>query len=818
MVVEKLDLNLKYNINKIKTFLNKQNLKFDKVDSIYANINVYGNIIATTGRYKNILKLIAVDDEHRGENLTNELISKELEEIFLEGYNGSYIFTESKNKSIFSDFNFKVVMDTGEIILLQKGNNDIDIVLKNYEDIKNEISSFNVGTIVMNANPFTLGHKYLVDKAVEKVDKLLIFVVETDESYISFSDRLYMVKEVLKKYENIYILPSTDYIISSSTFPTYFLKDNSAVHKEYAKLDIMIFKKYFIPFFNISTRFVGEENIDESTRIYNNIMKSLLKDFIDVEEISRKEFNGIEISASRVRELLEKGEYNHIKNLVPESIYEFLIDKYGKSFKGAFGKVNLHEYEIENKNKKPVFIKSIEEIKNHIEIKNNITVSFHHHLRNGDYVLNMIMKHLHDLGVKGITLASSSFFPCHEPIIEMFKDETIIRLHGDYYSGPVVKAISEGKCKEPAIITTHGGRPREILEDELKIDIAFIAAPSVDKKGNATGSQGKSNCGVLGYAVADSLKASKVVLVTDNIVDEINQKEIDSTNVDLVLEVESIGDPKGIVSGTTQITKDPVGIKIAQNCVNVMENSGFLKEGFNFQTGAGGISLAVASELKNLMKEKNIRGGFASGGITDYLVDMLEEGYFERLYDVQCFTVGATQSIVRNENHLKMTANEYANINNENNIVNKLDFVILGATEIDLDFNVNVTTGSDGYIIGGSVGHADTSAGSKVSIIVSKLVNSRRSVVVDKVRTISTPGETVDIIVTDRGIAINPKREDLIKRLSEVKNIDLVTIDELYKRAIDLTGVPAKKKLGKEVVAISKYRDGTILDLIYKVN
>lgn len=491
--------------------------------------------------------------------------------------------------------------------------------------------------------------------------------------------------------------------------------------------------------------------------------------------------------------------------------------EYGKAFQGAFRNMDYKAYEDFKGNKNPIFIDDLEELHKYLNLKDGITVSFHHHLRNGDYVLNMVMNYLKELGLKDLTVASSSFFPCHEPLVEMMKKGIVTGLHGDYYSGPVAEAVSNGLCKNPVIITTHGGRPREILEGELPIDIAFIATPSVDKYGNGTGSQGKSNCGVLGYAIADSIKAKQVVLITDNIVEDINKKEIDSSNVDLVLIVDKIGDPNGIVSGTTQITKDPVGLKIAENCAKVIESSGYFKEGFNFQTGAGGVSLAVAEKLKDIMKEKNIKGGFASGGITDYLVDMLEEGFFERLYDVQCFTVGATKSIARNQNHIKITANEYANINNKENIASKLDFVILGATEMDLNFNVNVTTGSNGMIIGGSGGHADTSAGAKVSIIVSKLVNSRRSVVVDKVTTISTPGETVDILVTDRGIAINPNRKDLIENLKEYKSLDIVSIEELYNRAMSLTGVPAKKSSKDEIVGISKYRDGTILDLIYKI-
>ncbi len=446
-----------------------------------------------------------------------------------------------------------------------------------------------------------------------------------------------------------------------------------------------------------------------------------------------------------------------------------------------------------------------------------MTFSFHHHLRNGDKVLNMVMEKIHERGLKGIKIAATSLFPCHETLVPMFRDETVTKIYASYLSGPVAKAVSEGEVKEICVMSTHGGRPRAILEGELHIDVAFIAAPAVDKDGNLSGSEGPSSCGVLGYAAADAKAADKVVAITDYTNDTINRPEISGHLVDFVVKVPSIGDPKGIVSGTTKITKDPVGLKIARDAATLIRHSGLLKEGFSFQTGAGGTSLAVALEVKKLMKEGNIRGSFACGGTTDYLVSMLEEGYFEKLYDVQAFNLDAVESVKVNDNHVKIDANTYANIDNPDNIVNKLDVVILGASEIDLDFNVNVTTGSDGVILGGSGGHADTAAGAKLAIIVSTLVNSRISCLVDEVTTVTTPGETIDILITDRGIAINERHQDLIKKLKEETNLKIMDIRELKEIADYLTGLPAKRERSDEIVAVSEYRDGTILDAIYKV-
>jgi len=488
-------------------------------------------------------------------------------------------------------------------------------------------------------------------------------------------------------------------------------------------------------------------------------------------------------------------------------------------YSGAFKNVKKSSFVFTKTDlsKKPEFSSDLDSVLERLELHDNMTVSFHHHLRNGDFVLDMVMRKLQERGIKGITVAASSLFPCHKCLVDMFEDGTVTKVMTSYISGPVAKAVSEGKCRDVCVISTHGGRPRAILEGELLIDVAFIAAPGVDRDGNLTGSDGPSACGVLGYAVADAQMAKKVVAITDYTADSVNRPEISHHLVDFVVKVDSIGDPKGIVSGTTMITKDPVGLKIARDAANLIAHSGLLKDGFSFQTGAGGTSLAVANEVKKIMAKENIKGSFASGGTTDYLVNMLKEGFFEKLYDVQCFNLDAVESVKVNENHIKIDADTYANINNPDNIASKLDVVILGASEIDLDYNVNVTTGSDGVILGGSGGHADTAAGAKLSIIVSQLVNSRISCLVDKVTTVSTPGETIDILVTDRGIAINPRHQDLILKLKEETSLEILEIGELKEMADFLIGIPEKRAASEKIVAVSEYRDGTILDAIYRV-
>lgn len=451
-----------------------------------------------------------------------------------------------------------------------------------------------------------------------------------------------------------------------------------------------------------------------------------------------------------------------------------------------------------------------------LEIKDNAVLSFHHHLRNGDKVLNLVMKEIQNAGIKGITLVASSLFPVHEEMVPLIQDGTIENIVTSYITGGLAKAISNGDLKGHIIMQSHGGRARSILNEEIKIDVAFIASPSADKMGNISGVNGINSCGTLGYAIADSMKAKKVVAVTDSLVEYPNYPaDITEDYVDNVLVVDSIGRKEGIVSGTTKVTKDPIGLKIAKDTLKVMEATGLLKDGVSFQSGAGGISLAVTSYLRDYMIENNIKGSFASGGITGYLTDMLEEGLFTSLFDVQCFDLQAIESLKKNPNHIRMSASQYGNPE-VSTVADNLDIVILGATEIDLDFNVNVSTGSDGVLMGGSGGHQDTAAGSKVSIIVSKLFSSRIPLIKDRVDVITTPGSTVDVLVTERGISVNPRRKDLIE-LFEKANLKTVPIEELKAYAESIMGKPKPIEKSDRIIGISEYRDGSVLDYIYAV-
>ncbi|MDR0807121.1 MAG: citrate lyase subunit alpha [Enterobacteriaceae bacterium] len=496
------------------------------------------------------------------------------------------------------------------------------------------------------------------------------------------------------------------------------------------------------------------------------------------------------------------------------------LSAFGSAFKGAFATPpTSNRCAPKVKCRLPSDSKlrdNLEAIFDELPITNGMTLSFHHHFRNGDSLVNQVLDIAARRGLKQLRIALSSVFPVHAPMVEHFKNQTVTHLDTDYMSGPVAEAVSLGVLANPVMMRTHGGRARAIECGDLHIDVAFIAAPTADAYGNLNGTEGPTACGSLGYAFPDAEYADKVVAVTDTLVAYPLQKiSIPQTRVDYVVTLPSIGDPKGIVSGTTKVTKDPVQLRIASLAAQAIEASGLLKNGFAFQTGAGGASLAVAHYLRKVMKAQSIVGSFALGGITGYLVSMLEEGLFERLIDVQGFDLDAVRSLQTNPNHLEVGAAMYASPFNSGSVVNQLDCVVLGATEMDTQFNVNVVTGSNGFIMGGSGGHSDAAAGAKLTIVTANLIRGRLPILRDEIVTITTPGETVDVLVTEYGLAVNPRRTDLIERFSAC-GLPMMTIDEMKTLAEDIAGVPEPIAMTDKVVAVVEYRDGSIIDVVYK--
>lgn len=504
---------------------------------------------------------------------------------------------------------------------------------------------------------------------------------------------------------------------------------------------------------------------------------------------------------------------------------EIIKDKKAVLFEGEYnlvpeGNIKGRKITATFRDKEKV-LKSIKEAIEKTGLKDGMTISFHHHFRAGDYVVKMVMEEIKKLGIKDLTLFVSSLTSAHNFLIDYIKEGVVTGIETSGVRGELGEAISNGIMKKPIIIRSHGGRARAIEAGDSKIDVAFLGVPCSDDYGNANGVYGKSQCGSLGYAIIDSKYANQVVLITDTMMPYPNvPASISQQDVDYVVCVDEIGDPSGISSGATRFTKDPKELLIAKYAAAVIEASGYLKDGFSIQAGTGGASLAVARFLKDKMQEKDIKASFGLGGISKQFVDLHEEGFIKTLFDVQGFDLKAVESIGKNKNHVEIDASLYANPHNKGCIANKLDIVILSALEIDKDFNVNVITGSDGVIRGASGGHSDTAAGAKLSMIVAPLVRGRIPTVVEKVNTIITPGESIDVLVTERGVAINlsnPKNIYLKNELEKNRNIPVINIEELYEKAIKITGKPEPIKYEDKVVGIVEYRDGSIIDVIRKV-
>ncbi len=456
---------------------------------------------------------------------------------------------------------------------------------------------------------------------------------------------------------------------------------------------------------------------------------------------------------------------------------------------------------------------SLDEVIEACEIRDGMTISFHHHLRNGDHVVNMVMDKLAARGLKGLTIAPSALFPIHEPLVGHVESGVITRIEGSM-NGPVGRACSLGRMSKACILRSHGGRYRAIQDGDLHIDVAFIAAPAADSFGNCNGLSGPSACGVMSYALADSQYADRVVALTDNLVPFPNYPwVIRGGNVDYVTVVDKLGDPDKIVSGTTRITKSPTRLLIAKYAARLVSDMGLMDEPeFSFQAGAGGISLAFLKYMGEMLRERGLKADFARGGSNKFLVDLLNEGLIGYILDGQCFDGVGIKSLGDNPLHIETDPFTSYNYHVKGNFATRVKAAVLGATEIDVDFNVNVNTHSDGWLLHGIGGFTDV-CDSYCTIITVPLLRGRLITIVDSVTTVTAPGETIDVLVTERGIAVNPARGDILERLKK-SDIPIKSIEELRQIAVDIAGEPKKPEFEERIVALIEYRDGTVIDTV----
>ena len=454
-------------------------------------------------------------------------------------------------------------------------------------------------------------------------------------------------------------------------------------------------------------------------------------------------------------------------------------------------------------------------------LRDGMTISFHHHFRGGDKVVNMVVDKLAAMGFKNLHLAASSLQDVHEPLIEHIKNGVITQISTSGLRGELAKEISHGLMEKPVIFRSHGNRGAAIASGELHIDVAFLGASSCDPLGNACGysrsENAKSICGSLGYALPDARYADKVVILTDDLVAYPNTpNSISEHDVDYVVEVDSVGDSSKIASGAIRDTKNPRDILLAKQAAKVILASGYFRQGFSIQTGTGGASLAAVKYIRQSMIDQDIKASFALGGITAHMVKMHEEGLIERLIDVQSFDKVAAESLKNDARHKEVASYEYASAQEKGSATHYLDIVILSALEVDVNFNVNVLVGSDGIIRGAIGGHPDTAEDSALSIIVCPLLRGRIPCIVNEVTTLITPGKSVDVVVTEYGIAVNTSRPEIAERL-RAAGMQLITLEELRDRALRIIGTPAPLRFGVKVVGVVLDRGGSVLDVIKNI-
>ncbi len=449
-------------------------------------------------------------------------------------------------------------------------------------------------------------------------------------------------------------------------------------------------------------------------------------------------------------------------------------------------------------------------------LRDGMTVSTHHHFRNGDLVAGAVLDVAAAMGVRDLMWFPSASFPVHEPMIRHLESGVIHHIEGSM-NGALGDYCSQGKMRGMGVLRSHGGRYQAIQDGEVHVDIAVIAAPSADAFGNANGVDGPSACGPLGFALADAQYADKVIVVTDHLVPfPCIPWQIQGQLVDAVVVMDRIGDPAKIVSGTTELTKSPDRLRIAELAAEFVRAAGLMRDGFSFQAGAGGTTLAFATYLAERMRAARVKARFIRGGSTKYLVAMLREGLTDYILDGQTFDLDGVRSMRDDPRHVDTSPFTSYNYHGKGNFASLVDVAVLGATEIDVQFDANVVTHSDGRLLHGIGGWQNCLFAGCTMLLVPSF-RDRVPVIVDRVTTLCGPGELVDVVVTERGISVNPRREDLLAAVRG-KGLPLVGLEQVKQEIERLCGgAPEKPRFGERMVAAIKWVDGTVIDGVRQV-
>ncbi|MFA4985362.1 MAG: citrate lyase subunit alpha [Candidatus Brocadiia bacterium] len=462
-------------------------------------------------------------------------------------------------------------------------------------------------------------------------------------------------------------------------------------------------------------------------------------------------------------------------------------------------------------------------------------ISMPHYYRDDPTALKLVLDSLRRCGKKSIHLMGIAFFNSHcEPLMTALKEGLLGGVEGNVYD-TLAAAVGRGELL-PWVVPgrTHGGRARAFQCGEREIDLAIAPVPIADAWGNANGIMGNpsSLCGPLGLFEPDSRWAKRVCLLAEDIYPGLlSPSPIDMRNVDFVVPVKRAGDNRGIATGTTDIRRVKTERnRVADNCMKVMEAAGVIHNGFNFQIGSGA-GLLVLEKMLRKMRANGIRGGFTVGGSMEYHVDLLEERLIELFLDGQCFqpSVRLFESLRTNPRHVEVSTSLYYSPAAKCPSVMLMDVVILGCSEIDVQFNANTVTGYDGVLRTGIGGGPDAAAGGKLTIFALPFtrVNKAKQAcpcVRKEVTTIVTPGEVISCVVTEDYVAVNPKSDSpyipAIRDNAKAFGLNLVSIEEIADAAMakakELGPLMPEPHFTDDVVYAVEWRDGRLIDVVRK--
>jgi citrate lyase subunit alpha / citrate CoA-transferase len=468
-------------------------------------------------------------------------------------------------------------------------------------------------------------------------------------------------------------------------------------------------------------------------------------------------------------------------------------------------------------------------------INDGDVISYPHYYRTGDRGLKLIVDKLRETGKRDVIIYGNAFFDHVDPwLTEALRDGVIRGTYGNVYrkfgshvlAGEMLPWISVG--------FSHGNRVRKMQTGEVNIKVAFGPVPIADKWGNANGLMGKPEhlCGPIGLFSADAEYAEYVCLLAGTVSDHlVMPTPVSMEQVDFVVKVDDPGLNSGIGSGTLDMAKakaNPFNAQVAENVTRVIKAAGVVQDNFGFQVGSGA-GLIVLENIREMLKQMKTRANFSIGGVTSLHVDMLEEGTVHQLMHGQLFEPSPRmfESMLNHPRHLEITTSYYASVANKESAVNLLDLAVLSALEVDLGFNLN-TVCAGGRIIGGIGGGQDVAAGADLTIVFLPLATGKDGKgfpkVVNKVYTRTTPGEVVDVVVTEEYAAVNPASKSpyasaISERAAEF-GVKLLSIEELHHKSLSKAKqfgvIPPGLETTDAVVHIIEWRDGTLLDTIRK--